>query len=224
MPIRLLMTCGLLAVACPVSAQFYSYGHGHEAAAYDRHVAANHHNHHYHYRGLHSRAFSYGPGTSHFPVPYQDEELSCQRGVAYGEFESGYEVAVAHIDSCSESFGCPFQRGGGYPDSGHQHRQHGDLLQHGSEPFFDGRARDHDHPHGSPATPFELRGDVERLPGLPRNQVPMRDPMAPRIQTVPLPSDRQPLTPPALPPSSFAAPSLETPLGDGPPPNTVPLS
>jgi hypothetical protein len=232
MPIRLLIACGMLAVACPVSAQVHYFGHG--VLVYDSHVAPYYGSHQYDgYRGhAHAHQYSHGYRSSHAPLANQYDVSqydagSSHQAFGHGDFERGHGAPISNCDSCPGAFVCPLQNGYGYADSPQQYDQHGGG-QFGSSQSRDGHIHEeghaHDHAHEGLGSSLAPRGDVGRLQPLPRNQVPFRDQVAPRMQTLP-PSDSQRVAPPALPPSSLSRPEqFETPLGDGPPPNTVPLS
>ncbi|QDV85747.1 hypothetical protein TBK1r_47630 [Stieleria magnilauensis] len=232
MPIRLLFACGMLAVACPVSAQVHYYDHG--APVYDSHVAPHYGSHHYdgHRGHAHAHAYSHGYRSLHAPLDNQYGAFQYDAVPSHQAF--GYEgYGRGHGDSCPGASVCPLQSGYGYADSLQQYEQFGNQHdrdgQFGSSQNHDGHAHDqgHNHSHDGQGSSLAPRSDFGRLQPFPRNQVPFRDQVAPSMQTVP-PSDRQPVAPPTLPPSSLSRPSrtpqFDTPLGDGPPPNTVPLS
>ena len=95
-----------------------------------------------------------------------------------------------------------------------------DYQQHGSDPSGHGHAHDgHDQgqAHAQPRSPVTPPGDTGRL-----RELPSTGRFGPPAQA-PLPSDRDRLTPPSLPRGAQSG-QTESPLGDGPPPPTVPLS
>ena len=234
MPVRLLISCGLLAIACPVSAQVYD-GYGHGTSSYGYAVPVPHHNNYgplygHHGRAIHSHGHEYRvPNSFHGHAPihhgygYTDfiQQRPMVSSYGYSEYGNRYGVPIcdaqAHCDQDQGGgLGCHGPGGCSGRDFAGQFGRPGDTYQHDLGDSHAGHSHDHGHAHGNPS-PLPYPGDSRGL-----RDVPGRDQVSPRLQT-PSPSDRQPLTPPSLPPFSQSQRS-ETPLGDAPPPPTVPMT
>lgn len=213
--IRMLAICGLLSVACPTFAQSYFDSHGYVASPL-------HDTGHHDWRSghvLYPPAYAYhhlAPYT-HSQDVYGDGVLPSCSGFDHQGFASHQGYYGGDVSGCNHASGCPLQRGNFYGPSAHHHEPLGGFHQHRSDQSAHDHAHDHHgQAHAEPRAPFTPHGDAGRLRELPNGQY------APQVQA-PFPSDRQPLAPPSLPRASQPR-QLEAPLGDGPPPSTVPLS
>lgn len=216
MLIRLLAIAGLLSVACPTYAQSYfdSYGYSssptHDSGHCDWYGGQADPSY-YSYHQLDT--YGHAPGTHGYGerIPSGCDGFDCQ-GLANRHSNHG-----GHVAGCGQPHGCPLERGNHYDGPGFDRDAFSDFHQHGSNPSGYDHAHDghdHGHTHAQPRTPPADAGRLRVLPNTGQFQPPTQAPPA---------SDRDRLAPPALPRGSDSG-QTESPLGDGPPPPTVPLT